>query len=59
MVKPGDNVSNGRFGGVPEFAMSIQVHLGECDRVNAAEASAGIAKAYLDELTSIGLEGWE
>ena len=57
MANPGDDVSNDGLWDVTEFTMSIQVYLGKYDRVKVAEASARISKAYIDELTSTGLEG--
>ena len=59
MAKLGSDVSNNGLGGITEFDVSIQVHLGVYGRVKAVEASAGIAKAYFDELTNTGFEGWE
>jgi len=47
------------LGGGTEFVTSVQVHLGAYVRVKAVEASICIAKAYLDELTSVYLEDQE
>ena len=40
-----------------KLAASIHVHLGAIVRVKKAEASAGIAESYLDEITSAGPTG--
>ena len=58
--KLGGNVRHDRLGGIVYFTARVQVHLGLYGKVKASEASAGIAEAYIDEITSTGLEnqGW-
>ena len=59
MFQPGDNVCDEGLGGIADLAASVQVHLGTYGKIKVAEASEGIAKAYLDRLTSFCLEGEE
>jgi len=59
MSKPDNDIGNCGLGCVAEFAAIVQVYLGVCGWVKAAESSACAVKVYLDVITVTVLEGQE